>query len=444
MGLSVWRKQFSEVTNGSGLKYHLMRGVLGIGGMKLLSMPLTLAASILLARALGPEGYGKYAFVLAVIGVLVLPIGPGIGQLITREVASYYSYGNFSLLRGFLKRALQWVLLGSSLLIGTLTIIFVPFVSWALDDRWTLLLIGSLIYPWMGLNGLRVNTMRGLHITVKGQIPDLIVQPGLHLLLSGLLLLFGVLTPASALSSQLASTAVAVGLGGWLLFKYMPINLRTASPAFENVKWANSILPFTALTGAGLLNSQIGLLILGGTNDQEGVAALQLAQSGALLVTFSLTVIEMVVAPEMARAFSEGDLQRLQKLLRYSARIALLLGLPIAILLVFCGGSIVDIVYGELYVDVVAVPLAILAIGYLINVILGSAGLLLTMCGYERDTLALQLLSLSLNLFLSLTLIPEYGAVGAAYSVSISLVLRNTLMAKKVYQRLAVKPTALL
>ena len=79
MSQSLIQKVFS-VRKGQGLRAQLLRGAFGVGALKILSLPLTLAASVLLARGLGPEGLGQYAFVMATITMLVLPIGPGLGQ----------------------------------------------------------------------------------------------------------------------------------------------------------------------------------------------------------------------------------------------------------------------------------------------------------------------------------------------------------------------------
>lgn len=92
---------------GEGLQARLVRGALGVGGLKLLYLPLTLITSIVLARGLGPAGYGQYSFVMAAISILALPVGAGLGQLVTREVARYHHSEEWGLFRGLLQRAHQ-------------------------------------------------------------------------------------------------------------------------------------------------------------------------------------------------------------------------------------------------------------------------------------------------------------------------------------------------
>ncbi|WP_018995114.1 oligosaccharide flippase family protein [Thioalkalivibrio sp. ALJ2] len=315
MNTAVIRRLLA-VGQGDGLRAQLVRGAMGVGGLKLLSLPLTLAASILLARALGPEGYGQYVFVMAVIALLALPIGPGLGQLVTREVARYHHGEDWSLFRGLLRRAHQWVLLGSLVIIGGVVIVAGQNAAWAVGDRWTLLLIASLMLPLLGLNALRSHTLRGLRHVFQAQLPELLARPGLHLLFAGVLLIGGALTPATALGSQITATALAFLIGAWLLSRHRPAQVKQADPDYRHGEWGWALLPFTLLAAVSTLNAQIGILALGWLGTDEDVAALQVAQQGAMLVVLSLSIVNLVIGPHITRAHREGDKARLQQLSR--------------------------------------------------------------------------------------------------------------------------------
>lgn len=85
--MKSWRKYIEDLNLGQGLRAQLVRGVLA---GELLSLPLPLGTSIFLARGMVPGGYGQYyMFVLSLMTMLALPVGRGIGQLVTREVAKY-------------------------------------------------------------------------------------------------------------------------------------------------------------------------------------------------------------------------------------------------------------------------------------------------------------------------------------------------------------------
>lgn len=178
----------SSLTRDDGLKAQLVRGAVGVGGLKLLSLPLTLVTSILLALGLGPEGYGQFSFIMAVITMLSLPVGKGLGQLITREVARYHHGAEWGLFRGLLRRAHQWVILGSAVIAAVIALLATTNTSWAADDRWTLLLVATFLLPLLGLNEIRSATLRGLSNVFYAQIPELLARPGLHLIIVSSLL----------------------------------------------------------------------------------------------------------------------------------------------------------------------------------------------------------------------------------------------------------------
>tara|TARA_R110000772_G_scaffold266742_1_gene389608 strand:+ start:75894 stop:77219 length:1326 start_codon:yes stop_codon:yes gene_type:complete len=430
----------SSLFHGDGLKTKLVRGALGVGGLKLLSLPLTLATSVILARGLGPEGYGQYVFVMAIVSLLALPLGPGLGQLVTREVAKYQNDEDWALFRGLMRRAHQWILLGSTVMGCGIALIASRYASWAVDDRWSLLLIAVLMLPLLGLNALRSSTLRGLRLVFFAQLPELLVRPALHLMIAGCLLLAGILNPATALASQIAGTALAFGVGAWLLLRLKPLEAKQGEPTYRYGKWVRSLLPFTLLAAVSNLNGQIGILILGWLGADKDVAALQIAISASMLVALTLVIVNLVISPYIARAYRDRDKQHLQRLSRNSVRAALTVAVPIALLLIVLGGPIIDVVYGEAYRSDVMLPLQILVFGQMLNVAFGSVGLLLTMSGFERHTLVGQVVALFVNLLAAIILIPPFGAIGAALSIVLGLVTWNVFLAFGVVRKVGIKP----
>lgn len=436
-------RQLKQLGQGSGLQAQLIRGALGVGGLKLLSLSLTLATSVLLARGLGPEGYGQYTFIMAVVSIASLPVAQGLGQLITREVARYHQGQEWGLFRGLLRRAHQWVLAGSAALIISIAAFSTNQATWEADDRWTLMIVSTLMIPLLGLNAVRTSTLRGLRHVFQAQLPELLARPGLHFMIGGILLVLGFLNPATALISQIGATAAAFLLGAWILSRYSPGNIKAAPPRYRNQEWRRAILPFTMLAAVSTMNTQIGILALGWLGTDEQVAILQISQRGAMLVMLSLTIVNLIIGPHITRAHREEDSKKLQQLSRQSARAALAVSLPVALPLIFIGEPIVNIVFGDAYAKQSAWPLAILTSGQLINVAFGSVGMFLTMTGYERDTLQGQIIALLVNVSVAIALIPLFGAIGAALAVSIGLLVWNIILALKFIKRLHLRPTAL-
>ena len=438
-----WLSRVITSGQGASLRAQLMRGAMGVGGLRLLSLLFTMTASILLARGLGPEGYGQYTFVITLITTLSIPLAPALMQLTIRETARMHQAGDNDRIRALLRWANRHVLFGSVLIIVTVGGIAAWLTGLRVDDRWTLLLIGLVALPLLGLNAVRAGILAGLRRVVLGQLPDLFVRPLVLLFVAGVLLVAGCLNPLTAVVAFVAGAALALVIGTLLLGHTFPEPQGTSPPmdATQKSQWMRAWMPFTLLMAASTLNAQIGILLLGWLTTNEEVAAMQVAQRGSMLLVFSLAVVNLVIGPHVAQLHRSGDRDRLQGLSRYSARMALLVTLPIALPLIFFGAPILRIVFGAEYAAIATLPLAILAVGQVINVAFGSVGLLLIMSGHENDPLWTQGASLLVTIFVAIVLIPKFFATGAAIAVALGVVLSNILQAIMVFYRIRVVPT---
>lgn len=426
--------------NNENNKTSLIRSIASVGALKLLSLPLSIVFSILLARGLGPDGYGKYVFILSLIAVLSLPFGPTISQLVTREIARYHQSNSWSLMRGIRRRSAQWIIIGTTILILFIGSMSAFKATWHDGDYWTLILIASILLPLNALNELRSSTLRGLRYTFHAQIPELFAKPSFNLVIASLLLITGLLTTATALLSQVMATIMSFILGGWLLQRYLPIESVKAQPEYNDNYWRKTMLPFALIATVGLLNTELGILALGWLSSNENVAALRVAQTGASIVALPLVIINSVIGPHVARAYQINDIKRLAELARKSVKLALLIAIPIAIPMIFFSEAVVRLIYGELYVATTTWPLTILATSQLINVIFGPVGLFLAMCGFEKDALYGQLVALFVNIIAVIALIPTMGALGASIAISTGLICWNIILAMQSKKRLGFSP----
>lgn len=424
------------------IREQLVRGTLGVGVLTGLSLPLSLITSIILARGLGPEGFGRYAFVMACVTLLSLPVGPGVLQLVTREVSIYHGKEQWGLFRGFIHWTKRRGLLISLVLLGAIGCFALLFMRWHGEDSGRLLTIGALIIPLLCLQNVQVGELRGLGRAVYAKIPDLLIRPVSHLAVCSGLLWFGFFNPGMALASQVMAVVLALAGSDFLLRRNRPGAVADAALEYRTREWTLAWRTFILLVGASMLNSQIGIVLLGWLGTDQDVASLRLASKGAQFVVFSLMVINMVIAPHVTQAHGSGNRQRLQRLSRHSARLAFAGGLPVALLLIFWGAPIIGLLFGHEYVGNTTRPLAILAGGQLVNTAFGSVGLFLTMTGHEIDTFKGQAWALLINLILALLLIPRMGVDGAAYAAAVGLVAWNLVLAVKLVKRLNIRPTA--
>lgn len=210
-----------------------------------------------------------------------------------------------------------------------------------------------------------------------------------------------------------------------------------AQPAYRSREWLRSTLPFTLIGGAGVINNQTDIIMLGGFTGPDEVGIYRVAAQGATLVSFSLQVANAVVAPQLSRLYAQGDTARLQHLVTQSARVVLLAAIPVALVFILAGAPVVSWVFGSGFTAAHA-PLAILAVGYLLNAVFGTVGVLLQMAGYQTVTARILWQTVLLNIVLNSVLIPPFGLVGAAVATSLCLPVWHFLLYMAARKRLGI------
>lgn len=107
-----------KLIEGKGLRAQIVRSSIASVAIKVLSMTLTLVLAILLARLLGPEKYGIYTYVFALVSLLVVPAQLGLPELVVRETAKAVEKGEWRLVRGLWQWASR-VIIGISVALVT-------------------------------------------------------------------------------------------------------------------------------------------------------------------------------------------------------------------------------------------------------------------------------------------------------------------------------------
>ncbi|TFH88166.1 flippase [Billgrantia azerbaijanica] len=420
----------------------LVRSFLTVGAIRILAIPLGLVTSIVLARYLGPEAFGRYAFVMALLPLLSLPVAGGLVQLLTREAAGYLYEGQWSSLRGLSRAACAWVIL-VSLVLSAAYLMADAVVGFPSEGKWALLGLLVPLIPLSGLTSVTKGLVKGLGRPSLAEFPSQIIKPLSVLVGLGGLLLWHELTPSSAILVQVGSGALVLAVSTLILARVMPPQAHQQSATYFPMFWVGSLLPFTMMIAAGTLNAHIGIVLLGFLGADEGVAALRVGERAAQFVVMSLVLVNMVIAPHLVRAYRAGDLAKLQRLFRQSARGAFLIASVVSLVLLLFGRPLIALSFGEAYASIAYSPMLVLVAGQLINVFFGSVGTILNMSGFERYTLMGQMCALMVNVLTCLYLIPQYGALGAATGASVGLVTWNLLLGIMMIRHLKIRPTVL-
>jgi len=302
--------------------------------------------------------------------------------------------------------------------------------------------IAMIALPLQSFVRLQAAALRGLRKVVISQLSMRVIHPYLFLALLGAsyLWLRKDFTVPKAMSMYVISFGIAFIVGWFLLRKNLSLNTKTATPVYETKLWIKSALPLLFTCGVVIIHDKIDILMLGALRGTEDVGLYRVAQRGSELVVLILIAVEMAIGPTISKFYTEGNMQKLQRMITISVRVVFVLSFSFAFGLIIFGFRIVPFIFGKEFAPSV-LPLAILCGSWLVAAGMGSGSELLNMTGHERDTAKATALSAVANLILNSIFIPIWGIEGAAIATGISIILRGILMAVWVNRRIGIHAT---
>lgn len=423
---------------------HLVSGTAGTAGLRAVSTGLAFATSVVLARLLGPSGYGAYAYVIALLYLLSIPASLGTSKLLVRNVSAYMARADHKLTAGLLKRSDQLVL-SASLALALVSYAVSAAISEdpaSVTTRCFWMVLPAL--PLLVLTRTKQAALQGLKRVVRGQLAENVVVPGLFLLFVGIWWFapWTELEPITTIGLYVIAVGAGLITALYLLRKHLPAEVEASEARYATREWLQSAIPLFMVAGLHVVNSRTDVVMLGALKEAEAVGVYNVAARGAEFVVFFMTAADRAFGPTVSSLYEMGERDRLQRLVTTLAQAVLLLSLPIAACFILFGDWILDFVYGPSYMAG-HVALAILSGANLVAVAFGAVSLLLMMTGYEREAAIGVGVSAVLNIVLNAVLIPPYGIAGAAAATGTSLVVWNAVFAIVAYRRVGLNPTAL-
>ena len=335
---------------GTSLGSQLLRGGIGSMGVKVAYLCVQFAVGVLLARTLGPHSLGVYAFVIALVQLLVIGAQFGFPAYLVRAVSVAHANQDHAEL-GSLIAGAQRIVLGISLAMVACAGAWIWAAGSVFDGiSSSVLLAGLLLVPLQALCPTKGAIIRGYGYVVCGQLPDEIVRPVVFLTVLIVLLTAGVVpSPERALLAHAAALCIALLVAGVILQRVQLASGPVIVGEMRYVHWLRESLPFLLLGGTQVLNYQTDVLMLGFLTTQEAVGhyrvALQISEGlGVILIALSATI-----APQLARLHAQGEWSKLQRLLIYSHRAGAIGLLPLGIGIAFFAAPIIVLVFGSDY-----------------------------------------------------------------------------------------------
>jgi O-antigen/teichoic acid export membrane protein len=397
------------------LKERLIRDATGSLGLRVASIALSFLTSIILARWLGKNGFGVYTYAMTWPAVLGIPATLGFNNLLVREVAVYSSQSAWGLMRGLLQWTNAIVLIVSSLIALVAIAIILTLKQVGEPQLLLSLCVAMISLPIVSLTSLRLATMKGLHRVVLGQMPENLLAPLLFIILtisSYWFLRNQENIPVWVMTLKVVALAITFVVGVVLLAGVLPQEVKDAIPEYKIKTWLKDGLPFILLGGLAVINTRIDILMLGALKGAGAVGIYAVVSRVTSLIVFALGILNSVISPTFATLYAEGKREQLQRLVTRTTRLISLFALVMTVVLIGLRYWILQLFGAEFIQGQTA--LIILSIGYLVNAMTGSVGLLLNMTRHANFSAATVALAAFLNICLNWLLIPRWGVNGAA------------------------------
>lgn len=422
------------------------RGFLTRGSARILLVngggkAVALVVAGVLAYLLGAEGFGVYSVAISWVTVISMFSALGFPMLLLRELSTSVAREDWERIRGVLRFSGRWVMVASLgfCAIGA-ALAWISFPSG--DDRLlrSAIFIGLVLVPIRAFAKLRHGSLQGLRSVVKAQLPEQVIRPAAMLLLLAIWVLAvgGSTGPRLALILQIGAGLVSVLLSTWWLWGALPRQVWTVDKVEFGEGWIASATHMLLYSSITVFLAQSGILAMAFLAEQAevGIFALSVRLSEGLLIF--LAAVSAPLMPIVAKLNADGRVNEMQRYLRLGVFLSLGAALPIGIGMLLASDLILswfgrDFTGGEFV-------FRLLIVSQLLNTAFGPVGLLLNMSGHERDAAIGISFAAVLNVLLCLSLVPTWGAEGAAWAMLLSTLTWNIWLTVLAWRRVGVVP----
>ncbi|WP_308374223.1 oligosaccharide flippase family protein [Pseudoalteromonas piscicida] len=395
--------------------------------IRVLGAGMAFLFNLIIARQLGAEQSGYFFLSLALAMLLSAVARLGFDNTVLRFTSANAEYGYT--VKAILNFALKYSIPMASLF-AIFVFISAPWLAESVFYKPGLAASLQLIAP--AITGLSIVFLVAMSLQARHKLVTSIpCQNIAHFMLCGLAVIVFTIESASTAALYLSlSLGVTSSFFYWLSIKNL--NNDGEKPNSQMLwysarpNWVIVIMSQAVQWSAPII---IGVFLVA-----EQVAFFSVAQRIALLTSFVLMAVNLVVAPKFSAFNSKGDLEGIRKTALFSVRLLVVSAFPIVLVMLLFPEFLMGL-FGEEFKQGAAI-LQILVLGQAVNVVTGSVGFLLQMTGHERDMRLVTLIS-GFGVLISVPIFTKlYGAIGAAIATSFFISLQNLLAVYFVKKRL--------
>jgi O-antigen/teichoic acid export membrane protein len=402
---------------------------------------LTYFSQLIIARVVGVDTYGVYAYVFAWMVVLAYFSTLGFDVGLLRFVPAYEAERAWPQLRGVIQYAQRRALLvGLFVILAGIWVVEVWVSSAELRRTF---LAGFALVPTLALVRIRCSAVRAFGGVVSALVPDRVVRDGA---------LIGILAVASlglgwnfnapfVMVATLIGSALGLFCTGVAMRRRRPSAIDGILPTYDAPVWRRAAIPLLILGATEALMNRTGVILLGWMADTKYSGIYSLAFNIALVVTMPRIAVNTLFAPTISNLYVRRDTETMQVLITRTSSWTFCAGACIAAVLFMLAEPLLAW-FGAGY-EAGVPALRILLVSQVMAASAGSQLYVMTMTGHERSAAVLLACCATVNAGVSAVLVSMFGLTGAAIGTAVSLVVWNVAMALFLRRRLNLLPGVL-
>lgn len=423
--------------------YRLVRGAVSAFVIHVAGAGVSYCAQLAVARAIGVDGYGVYAYAFVWVTVLAYVSALGFDVSLMRFVPVYLAARAFDLLRGVIQYARRRV---AAVGCGISLAGVVGVLSWPGElgpDLANTFPIGFAVVPILALLWVCAAAVRGFGAVVAALAPDRLVRDGVLIVLV-LLASWGAgwrIGAPFVMVATLLGSAAGLGLVSLAMRRLRPAAVDAAAPIYDAPTWRLTALPLVVISVGEAVMNRTGVMLLGWIVDTRDAGIYAVAFNIALVVVLPRIAVNALLAPAISDLFVRNEHRALSAMVAKAASWSLLGAICIALPLVALAEPVLSL-FGQDFTGG-ASALRILLIGQLMAVATGSQLHLMTMTGRERSAAIVLVSSVVANAALGAVLVSRLGPTGAAVAATTALLGWNMAMSLSIWRHLRLLPGVL-
>jgi O-antigen/teichoic acid export membrane protein len=426
--------RIKKLITGKGEYAVLYRSAAYSMGIKAFAVAAAFAMNFIFARFLGAEGVGQFFLVFSVVSILSMAGKLGMDRTALRFISAYAAQDQWGKVKGVQFFAFR--LVGFFTICTSVGLFFLaPYIAtyWFKQPALTSL------FQWfaLGIAPLAIiqNTSESLKGLGKVQLAQVLYDALLPTLATLVFITWYNKTSLHAVFSYLAAAGIVffVTQTAWWL------SISKHKESRENLDKKELLQSAIPIFWTNIFQQVIlwmPAFMLGLWASTKDVGIFQVAFRVAQLIAIFQTVFNSNLAPRISALYVTGQIEKIQQMCAKTTRFVGMLALPLFIAFTLFSNFFTGL-FGPDFKSG-GILLTIMAIGQFYNILMGPVGISLIMCGREKKMRNSMIISSCSLLLLNCIFIPWLGALGAALTSCIVLIIQNTLAAWYLWKELGI------